>query len=284
MDFSNTTVIEDLSFSVTRGETFGFLGSNGSGKTTTLRALLGIYRATSGRLLIDGEPFSPEFSRRLGYLPEERGLYRKESVIDVMSYFGRLKGLGKAEARSWSMEYLERVEIGDKAKTRVDKLSGGQQQKVQKSVHPAKEYLARFAEGHSKKFPYVIELAATFNNLVNEILPEIGEEENIIFPYIRQVSHAYNSKAPYAGLLVRTLRKPVKNMTQSKHQSVYMNLLRMRELSNHYTPPENACPNHKVTFQKLNEIDDDLIQHLYLENSVLFPKAVSLEKELLEIG
>ena len=134
MDFANVTVIEDLSFTVTRGETFGFLGSNGSGKTTTLRALLGIYRATSGRLLIDGQPFSPEFSSRLGYLPEERGLYRKESVIDVMSYFGRLKGLGKEKARSWSMEYLERVEIGDKAKTRVDKLSGGQQQKVQLGV------------------------------------------------------------------------------------------------------------------------------------------------------
>ena len=134
MDFSNVTVIEDLSFTVNRGETFGFLGSNGSGKTTTLRALLGIYRPTAGRLLIDGEPFSPEFSRRLGYLPEERGLYRKESVIDVMSYFGRLKGLGKEAARSWSMDYLERVEIADKAKTRVDKLSGGQQQKVQLGV------------------------------------------------------------------------------------------------------------------------------------------------------
>jgi len=134
MDFSNTTVIEDLSFEVKRGETFGFLGSNGSGKTTTLRALLGIYRPTSGRLLIDGETFTPEHSRRLGYLPEERGLYRKESVIDVMSYFGRLKGLSKEAARTWSLEYLERVEIGDKAKTRVDKLSGGQQQKVQLGV------------------------------------------------------------------------------------------------------------------------------------------------------
>src|ERR1700712_5999701 len=105
MDFGPTTVVRDLSFEVRRGETFGFLGSNGSGKTTTLRALLGIYRPTSGRLLIDGEPFRPESSRRLGYLPEERGLYRKESVIDVMSYFGRLKGLGKEAARRWALGY-----------------------------------------------------------------------------------------------------------------------------------------------------------------------------------
>lgn len=134
MDFGSTTVIQDLSFEVRRGETFGFLGSNGSGKTTTLRALLGIYRPTSGRLLIDGTPFDPDSALRLGYLPEERGLYKKESVIDVMSYFGRLKGLDKREARRWSMEYLERVEIADKARTRVDKLSGGEQQKVQLGV------------------------------------------------------------------------------------------------------------------------------------------------------
>lgn len=134
MDFGKTTVIRDLSFDVRRGETFGFLGSNGAGKTTTFRALLGIYRQTSGTLHIDGRPFKPENGDRLGYLPEERGLYKKESVIDVMTYFGTLKGLGRDKARSWSLEYLERVSLADKAKVRLDKLSGGQQQKIQLGV------------------------------------------------------------------------------------------------------------------------------------------------------
>lgn len=134
MDFGRTTVIRDLSFDIARGETFGFLGSNGSGKTTTIRALLGIYQPTGGVLHIDGRPFSPEAGDRLGYLPEERGLYKKESVIDVMVYFGKLKGLGKEQARRWSRSYLERVGIGDKEKVRLDKLSGGQQQKVQLGV------------------------------------------------------------------------------------------------------------------------------------------------------
>lgn len=134
MDFGRTTVIRDLSFDIRRGETFGFLGSNGSGKTTTIRALLGIYQPTAGVLHIDGKPFSPETGERLGYLPEERGLYKKEAVIDVMVYFGRLKGLGVEQARRWSREYLERVGLGDKEKTRLDKLSGGQQQKVQLGV------------------------------------------------------------------------------------------------------------------------------------------------------
>jgi ABC-2 type transport system ATP-binding protein len=134
MDFGRTTVIRDLSFDIQQGETFGFLGSNGSGKTTTIRALLGIYQPTAGTLHIDGRPFSPEAGDRLGYLPEERGLYKKESVIDVMVYFGKLKGLGKEQARHWSRDYLERVGIGDKEKVRLDKLSGGQQQKVQLGV------------------------------------------------------------------------------------------------------------------------------------------------------
>ncbi len=134
MDFAAMTVIRDLSFEVFRGETFGFLGSNGSGKTTTIRALLGIYRPTAGLLHIGGRPFRPQDGNRLGYLPEERGLYKKESVIDVMVYFGTLKGLDAPAARAWALGFLERAGIGDKQKVRLDKLSSGQQQKVQLGV------------------------------------------------------------------------------------------------------------------------------------------------------
>ncbi|WP_236861258.1 ABC transporter ATP-binding protein [Candidatus Nanosynbacter featherlites] len=134
MKFGTKTVIKDLSFEVMRGEVFGFLGSNGSGKTTTLRALLGLYEPAGGELLIDGKQFAVEDGVKLGYLPEERGLYKKEKVIDTMIYFGRLKGLSQEEARTFSMNYLERVGLSDKAKTKLDKLSGGQQQKIQLGV------------------------------------------------------------------------------------------------------------------------------------------------------
>lgn len=134
MAFGRTKVIEDLSFVVKKGETFGLLGSNGSGKTTTLRALLGIYQPTAGTLLVEGKPYKVDGSVGLGYLPEERGLYKKENVIDVMIYFGELKGMTRTEARDWSLDYLKRVDLADKAKTRLDKLSGGQQQKIQLGV------------------------------------------------------------------------------------------------------------------------------------------------------
>ena len=134
MQFGDTVVVNNVSFDVKKGETFGLLGSNGSGKTTTLRCLLGIYPATHGRLHVNGGPFNVDGSIKIGYLPEERGLYKKESVIDTMVYFGRLKGLSASEAADWSMAYLKRVGLADKGKTRLDKLSGGQQQKVQLGV------------------------------------------------------------------------------------------------------------------------------------------------------
>ena len=134
MSFGDTKVIDDLTFEVKKGETFGLLGSNGSGKTTIIRTLLGIYTPNAGTLLVDGKPFSVSGGTKLGYLPEERGLYKKEKVIDVMVYFGRLKGMTANEARAWSLEFLNQVDLGDKASLRIDKLSGGQQQKVQLGI------------------------------------------------------------------------------------------------------------------------------------------------------
>ena len=109
MEFGDRTVIEDLSFEVRAGETFGFLGSNGSGKTTTLRSLLGIYQPTGGELLVFGRRYTTSMGNKIGYLPEERGLYQKETVMACMVYFGRLKGMSPAAATKWSADYLERV-------------------------------------------------------------------------------------------------------------------------------------------------------------------------------
>jgi len=134
MEFGNQTVINDLSFDIKKGETFGLLGANGSGKTTVIRALLGIYQPSAGELLINGKGYTVDSGIRLGYLPEERGLYKKETVMTVMTYFGRLKGMTRKAAEQWSLSYLERVGLAHKATVRLDKLSGGQQQKVQLGV------------------------------------------------------------------------------------------------------------------------------------------------------
>jgi ABC-2 type transport system ATP-binding protein len=134
MDFGRKQVIKDLTFSVNKGEVFGFLGANGAGKTTTIRALLGLYQPTRGKLLINGRRYSSEMSNVVGYLPEERGLYRNEPVIETMVYLIMLHGLSKSEARRRAVSYLRRVGLADKANERLVNLSGGQQQKIQLGV------------------------------------------------------------------------------------------------------------------------------------------------------
>lgn len=131
MAFNGKTVIKDLNFTIQKGEIFGLLGSNGSGKTTTIRTLLNLYTPTSGELLIDGKPFQPG-QITVGYLPEERGLYKKESVIDTMLYFAELKNL--KNSREWCEKYLKRVGLEDKLQEKTEKLSTGQQQKVQLGI------------------------------------------------------------------------------------------------------------------------------------------------------
>ena len=133
MAFDGKVLIKDLSFTVGKGEIFGLLGSNGSGKTTTIRALLGFYTPTGGELLVDGKRFNPEDTNvTVGYLPEERGLYRKETVMDNMLYFAKLKNL--ANPTEWIRKYLKRVGLADKENQRIDRLSGGQQQKIQLGI------------------------------------------------------------------------------------------------------------------------------------------------------
>jgi regulator of cell morphogenesis and NO signaling len=155
-------------------------------------------------------------------------------------------------------------------------------QYLRKALPLAKDYLVNFVEGHRKKFPYLGHLLKIFDELCKETFPHLQQEESIIFPYIRQIAHAYHSKESYAGLLVRTLRKPVENVMHHEHETVRNFLHDMRRLTDQYTIPPSACVSHKVTFLKLLEIDNDLIQHLHLENDILFPRAIQMEKELLD--
>lgn len=127
-------IVEHLHFEVLPGEVFAFLGANGSGKTSTIRSLLGIYEASSGELLVNGKKLTPENASIVGYLPEERGLYTRAKVLDTMAYFGELKGMTRENAKKEALAYLERVGLADKASVKLKKLSGGQQQKVQLGV------------------------------------------------------------------------------------------------------------------------------------------------------
>jgi ABC-2 type transport system ATP-binding protein len=129
--YGRTIALRGVSFDVNSGEIFGLLGPNGAGKSTLIRILMDIIRADSGRILVFGEERRRQHLDRLGYLPEERGLYTKQPVVDVMTYFGALKGLSRHEARQRSLAWLEKVELAHVATWKVDRLSKGMSQKVQ---------------------------------------------------------------------------------------------------------------------------------------------------------
>lgn len=129
--FGDFTAVNELSFSVPQGEVFGFLGGNGAGKTTTLRMILDILRPDEGSISVLGKAPGRGNAAEIGFLPEERGLYRAMSALDTIVYFARLKGIEKAEAKREGMALLERFGLGNNARTRIDQLSKGMSQKVQ---------------------------------------------------------------------------------------------------------------------------------------------------------
>ena len=129
--YATTVAVDDVTFEVRPGEVFGLLGPNGAGKTSLLRMLIDIMAPDAGEILFDGRPLGPAERERIGYLPEERGLYRKEKVVDILIYFGMLKGLSRRSARERALRWLDRVGLQGVANRRAESLSKGMQQKVQ---------------------------------------------------------------------------------------------------------------------------------------------------------
>lgn len=128
--YGTMPAVDALSFSVRRGEIFGLLGPNGAGKTTTIRMVMDIFKADSGTInVLDDVPGAN--SHRIGYLPEERGLYQEQRIREVLVFLAQLKGLSRKQAQAQTAEWLKRVELADRADDKVNSLSRGMQQKLQ---------------------------------------------------------------------------------------------------------------------------------------------------------
>jgi ABC-2 type transport system ATP-binding protein len=129
--FGPVRAVDDVSFSVEKGEIFGLLGPNGAGKTTSIRVLLDIFKPDSGEVAILGGPISEEKKNRIGYMPEERGLYQDIKLERCLVYLASLKGLSQSEAHRRIGEYLERFDLAAYRNKKVKELSKGMQQKAQ---------------------------------------------------------------------------------------------------------------------------------------------------------
>jgi ABC-2 type transport system ATP-binding protein len=129
--YDGMTAVDNISFSIPSGTIAGLLGPNGAGKTTTIRMLMRILLPDSGRITVFGESLDRVEKTRIGYLPEERGLYKKMKVADLLTFFGEVRRMGRKNARAEALRWLERVELLDCAEKKVEELSKGMQQKVQ---------------------------------------------------------------------------------------------------------------------------------------------------------
>ncbi|MDD2361547.1 MAG: ATP-binding cassette domain-containing protein [Oscillospiraceae bacterium] len=128
--FGDKKAVDALSFEIGEPGVFGLLGTNGAGKTTTIRMILGIMECDEGEILWDGKPINRD-NVKYGYMPEERGIYPKVQVLEQLTYFGQLRGMSRGDSSNAALRWLERLGVSEYAKMNAEKLSKGNQQKIQ---------------------------------------------------------------------------------------------------------------------------------------------------------
>ena len=129
--FKKIKAVDNISFKVQQGDIYGFLGPNGAGKTTSIRMIMGIIKPDNGVIKLNASDINKVNRKNLGYLPEDRGLYQKQNLSEILHYFGCLKGLNKQDANNRANLWLERFNLGDQKERKVEELSKGNQQKIQ---------------------------------------------------------------------------------------------------------------------------------------------------------
>ena len=142
--------------------------------------------------------------------------------------------------------------------------------------------LESFTLGHQSKFPELTRVVELFTKMTDLLMLHCQHEDEIIFPYIRQIDSAYRRKEPYGNLFVRTLRKPLDIVEKGQFQ--VMELLNdLKQATNQFKAPVKACLNHIVHYKKLEEAHGQLLHHQFLERTILFPKAIAIEQKLLQL-
>jgi ABC-2 type transport system ATP-binding protein len=172
--FDSLKAVDDVSFSVPEGSVFGLIGRNGAGKTTTIRMMMNIYLPDSGEVILRGSKIDQTFKDKVGYLPEERGLYKKMKVMETLLFFAELKGKTGHEVEDKANEYLKRFELWDRKNSKIEDLSKGNQQKVQ--------FIATIL--HDPEFIILDEpfsgLDPINTNLLKEIILDLKKQEKVI--------------------------------------------------------------------------------------------------------
>ena len=151
---------------------------------------------------------------------------------------------------------------------------------VKETIPQLDMYSAKVASVHGENHPEVIKIAKYYDSVANELRMHMYKEEAILFPYIVQMAEANRTGAHFSAPGFGTISNPI-NMMEAEHEVVGETMRDIAELSNNYTPPAEACNTYRVLYAKLQEFENDLHQHIHLENNILFPAAIQLEQQLI---
>lgn len=206
----------------------------------------------------------------LEILCANQGIELDKLMADLYSVTRPGLSYGAPDYESWSPEFMAEYMI------KV------YHQPIRASFPMAERYLHNFLKGHLPSYPGLAGLPDLLEVLRNEAMSSLSIKEEKIFPYILQLAKMYRQKEIFAGLLVRTLRKPVEHLLDKDSGGVEQRLQEVRYRLSDYELPENACTSHRVAVLKLAEIDDLLMQNRQLETQFLFPRVTEMEKSLVQ--
>ena len=144
-------------------------------------------------------------------------------------------------------------------------------------------FLSSYVPAHLKKFPHLANVHEAFLNLATDLEEHMESEEESVFPYVKQIFNTYQRQEVYGNLFVRTMRRPLADIVSKEHNRLLGHLTRLRAATHQYTFVPDACTNYQVLYNKLKELDADLVQHKHLENNILYPTAITMEKSLLQV-
>jgi regulator of cell morphogenesis and NO signaling len=168
---------------------------------------------------------------------------------------------------SWELDFL------------ADYITNVHHSYVTEAIDLTEQYASKVAKVHGHHYTEVVEIHELFQAISQELISHMHKEEMILFPYIKHLAAAKKGSEPFSAPPFGTIENPI-NMMHHEHDEAGDIIKKIAELSNDFTPPEGACNTFKALYAKLEEFQNDLFQHIHLENNILFPKAIKLETEL----
>ena len=190
-----------------------------------------------------------------------------EKVIEELNML-RTNGSGKTERfDTWELDFL------------VDYIVNKHHSYVKEMLPTLSFHTQKIMSVHGDRHPELIKIAHLFAQVKTELDQHLVKEEQILFPYVKALAHAKKRGEPFPPNRFGTVMNPIAMMEQ-EHDAVGQMCFSIRELSSDYTPPPDGCTTYQITFKELKEFEEDLHQHIHLENNILFPKAIALEEEI----